>query len=57
MCSAIFPEEMAIKTVILRSKYENFNSNRRVGQDYKNHISIKVSVPFIAVIQSEESLA
>jgi hypothetical protein len=57
MCSAIFPEEMAIKTVILWSKYENFNSNRRFGQDYKNRISIEVSVPFIAVIQSEESLA
>jgi hypothetical protein len=57
MCNAIFPDEMAIKTVILKSKYENVNSNRRIRQDYKNRISIKVSVLFVAVIQSDESRA
>jgi len=50
------PDEMAIKILILRSKYENFDSKRRVGQDYKKHIFIKTSVLFVAVIQTEESL-
>jgi hypothetical protein len=60
MCTVLLPPGFnpnAVKNISNIKIYQNLNSNRRVGQEYKKRISIKVSLFFVAVMQSEKSLA